>query len=149
MPHTYDFANITIPSIQLPPSILVTLRLLTILRLGFELFFLVPHNYDFADFTIPSVQLQPSIGLGSFHFYSIAWYLHHAYITVPSTHYSPSINSRNGRLLLCHFRDVTTPSHGNNAVADDYCAGGHLESLLCSTSDDCLHVSTRRRRYKT
>ena len=27
VPHTYDFANITIPSIQLPPSIPVTLLL--------------------------------------------------------------------------------------------------------------------------
>jgi hypothetical protein len=131
VPHTYDFANITIPSIQLPPSILVTLRLLTILRLGFELFFLVPHNYDFADITTPSIQLQPSIGLGSFHFCSMAWYLHHAYITVRSTDSPPSINSSNGRLLLCHFRDVTPPCHGNNSVADGCCAGGHLESLSC------------------
>jgi hypothetical protein len=37
-------------------------------------------------------------------------------------------------LLLCHFRDVTPRCHGNNAVADGCCAGGHLESLLCSRS---------------
>ena len=40
---------------------LVTFRLLTILRLGFELFLLVPHTYGFANITIPSIQLPLSI----------------------------------------------------------------------------------------
>ena len=77
VPHTYDFANINIPSIQLPPSILVTLKLFTILRLGFELFFLVLHTYQFANINIPSIQLPPSIlvtfrlGIVSFLFYSL------------------------------------------------------------------------------
>jgi len=102
VPHTYDFANITIPSIQLPPSILVTLRLLTILRLGFELFFLVSHTYDFANIIIPSIQLPPAIlvtfrlGIVSFLFYSL--------LAPPRPHYrsfnNTPINSRNGRLLL-------------------------------------------------
>jgi len=85
VPHTYDFANITIPSIQLPPSILVTLRLLTILRLGFELFFLVPHTYDFANITIPSIQLPPAI-LVTFRF-GIVSFLFYSLLPPPRSHY--------------------------------------------------------------
>ena len=42
-------------------AILVTLAcILTILRLGFELFFLVRHTYDFFNITVPSLRLQYS-----------------------------------------------------------------------------------------
>jgi hypothetical protein len=37
------------------------------------------------------------------------------------------------RLLWHHFRDVTLPRHGNDAVADDCGAGGHVSGIdLCS-----------------
>ena len=61
---------------------------LTIFTIGFEIFFFVPRSYDFAIITIPPLQRH-------------------------STHN----NSRNDRLLLCHFRDVI-PRRGNNTVVD-------------------------------
>ena len=48
----------------------------------------------------------------------------------------PSFHSRNSRLLLRHFRDVTLPHHGNYAVADDCCAGGHLGVIIVQSIPD-------------
>jgi hypothetical protein len=134
VPHTYDFANITIPSIQLPPSILVTLRLLTILRLGFELFFLVPHTYDFANIIIPSIQLPPAI-LVTFRF-GIVSFLFYSLLPPPRSHY----RSFNNTPLLPHSSPAITslplrhnplPSQKLSVVASvTGGCGGHLGSRI-------------------
>ena len=61
----------------------------------------------------------------------ITWYLqssqYYSSFCTTSTH---SVPARNSRPLLRHFRDVISPSHGNNAVANNCCTAGHIGDTI-------------------